>query len=187
MKKIITIFVLICGMAVVGCSKPQGDSIPLPIQPADTLNQLLTQHKMSCYEVNLSIVDGKLFDQLKNNPFSYILKSYKINRKIASCVIKLCYNSAYIHKKLESLFSKFNDQQSEYFGVPAVMVMKKSFSKKLFPKRLFDEYITLDFEGYEFQSIKGYDEFLTIFYGDYVTLPPVEKRIGKHGIIAYFK
>ena len=67
------------------------------------------------------------------------------------------------------------------------MVMKRSFSTKLFPKRLFDEYITLDFEGYEFQSIKGYDEFLTIFYGDYMTLPPVEKRVGKHDIIAYFK
>lgn len=127
------------------------------------------------------------YNQLKNNPFSFILKSYKVNYQIASCVIKLCYSSAYIHRKLEFLYSKYNNQQSVYIGVPAVMVMKESFSTKLFPNRLFNEYITLAFEGYEFQSIKGYDEFLTIFYGDYMTLPPVEKRVGKHGIIAYYK
>ena len=60
MKKIITIFVLICGMAVVGCSKPQGESIPLPIQPADTLEQPLSQYKMSYHDVNRTIVNGKL-------------------------------------------------------------------------------------------------------------------------------
>lgn len=151
--------------------------------PLDTIPEQVEERNRWLKEIKKYTI----YNQLKNNPFSYILKSYKLNRRIASCVIKLCYNSTYIHRELESLYSKYNNQQSEYVGVPAVMVMKNSFSTKLFPKRLFDEYITLDFEGYKFQSIKGYDEFLTIFYGDYMTLPPIEKRVGKHGIIAYFK
>jgi len=127
------------------------------------------------------------YNILKNNPFSYVFSLHKTSYKIACCFVKLFYNSAYIHRKLEYLFSKYNKEKSTYVGVPAVMVMKKNFLDKIFPKNIFNEYITLDFEGYAFQSIKEHDKFLTIFYGDYMKLPPVEQRIGKHGIIAYFK
>ena len=127
------------------------------------------------------------FNQYKNNTFSFCLKQKNIYRIILGCFVKIFFSSAHIHNQLEELYSKFKNVESAYYGVPAVMVMKKSYSNKLFPKYLFDEYITLGFEGVKYPCISRYDEFLRIFYGNYLELPPKEKRIGKHGIKAFFK
>lgn len=44
------------------------------------------------------------------------------------------------------------------------------------PGECFDEYIEKDFEGHQFKILKKYDLYLSRLYGDYMTLPPVEKR-----------
>ncbi len=44
-------------------------------------------------------------------------------------------------------------------------------------KALFDEIAYYDFEGLSFPSVKNYDGYLTAEYGDYMTLPPEDKRI----------
>jgi lipopolysaccharide cholinephosphotransferase len=44
------------------------------------------------------------------------------------------------------------------------------------PRECFDEYIEKDFEGYSFKIFKNYDLYLSRLYGDYMTLPPMEKR-----------
>lgn len=46
------------------------------------------------------------------------------------------------------------------------------------PSHCFESYITLEFEGMQFPVMSGYDEYLTLFYGDYMTPPPPEKRCG---------
>ena len=54
------------------------------------------------------------------------------------------------------------------------------------PKEVYDKDY-LCFEGHRFCVPKGYDIWLRKFYGDdYMTLPPVEKRI-VHPIECYFK
>ena len=35
--------------------------------------------------------------------------------------------------------------------------------------------------------MKGFDDYLTNGFGDYMTLPPVEKRISHHYFKAYWK
>lgn len=44
------------------------------------------------------------------------------------------------------------------------------------PRTLFDESIWMQFEDDEFPIPRGYDGFLRARYGDYMELPPVEKR-----------
>ncbi len=44
------------------------------------------------------------------------------------------------------------------------------------PRECFDEYIEKDFEGHNFKVFKKYDLYLSRLYGDYMVLPPVEKR-----------
>ena len=49
--------------------------------------------------------------------------------------------------------------------------------KAIFPADLFDELIECTFEKNVFFIPKKYDTMLTIMYGDYMKLPPVEKRV----------
>ncbi len=41
-------------------------------------------------------------------------------------------------------------------------------------------YIDIDFSGCSFKAIKEFDSFLRQSYGDYMTLPPIDKRTPKH-------
>ena len=43
-----------------------------------------------------------------------------------------------------------------------------------------------DFEGEKFPIPVGYDAFLRSYYGEYMELPPVEKRVATHGFRAYW-
>ncbi len=47
-----------------------------------------------------------------------------------------------------------------------------------FPRRLFDEFTDVEFEGGKYMTIRDYDTYLKIRYGDYMKLPPVEQRKG---------
>lgn len=53
---------------------------------------------------------------------------------------------------------------------------------RLFPSYVYDEIELLDFEGYKFPAYKNWDEVLTIIYGNYMTLPPVEERVPSHSL-----
>ncbi|MCR5783968.1 MAG: LicD family protein [Clostridia bacterium] len=45
-----------------------------------------------------------------------------------------------------------------------------------FPSVLFRDSVELEFEGHRFPAPAGYDAFLTIVYGDYMTPPPESER-----------
>lgn len=48
---------------------------------------------------------------------------------------------------------------------------------KVLPKEIIDTYAPYEFEGHTVQGIKHFDPYLKCMYGDYMTIPPVEKRI----------
>lgn len=57
---------------------------------------------------------------------------------------------------------------------------RSNWKKYFLDKAIFNESILMDFEGEKFPVCKRYDEYLTKLYGDYMQLPPVEKRVGLH-------
>lgn len=127
------------------------------------------------------------YNSYKNNTFSYILSLSSLKEKVRASIIKIFSNRSAIHMKLEELYTKYQYNESNFLSVPAVMVMTKENQSKLFPKNLFDQYTSIEFEGIQFQCIKDYDTFLKIYYGNYMELPPVEQQVGKHEIVAYYK
>lgn len=49
--------------------------------------------------------------------------------------------------------------------------------RAIFDKNIIEELIDLEFETLSFKGLKNYDSFLKTVYGDYMVLPPLEKRI----------
>ena len=54
-------------------------------------------------------------------------------------------------------------------------------------KPVYDEIGTLPFEGKEYAAIKHYDNYLRKLYGDYMQLPPEEKRVSHHAYDSYIE
>ena len=50
------------------------------------------------------------------------------------------------------------------------------------PRECFDEMIEMEFEGKIFYGFRNYHRYLSMYYGDYMTLPPKEKQIPKLAI-----
>jgi len=61
-------------------------------------------------------------------------------------------------------------------------------TKDYLPLQSMQEYIEVDFAGEKMMSIKDYDTYLRNIYGDYMQLPPEEKRVPlQHYIKFYWK
>ena len=56
-----------------------------------------------------------------------------------------------------------------------------------FPQEDFSGYVLLPFEQHEFYAISGYDHHLKQLYGDYMQLPPYDKRVPKQYWIHFYK
>lgn len=59
--------------------------------------------------------------------------------------------------------------------------------KKPFPKSLFNNIIYIPFEDRRFKAFEKSDIYLKNGFGDYMKLPPEEKRVSHHGFHAYWK
>lgn len=60
-------------------------------------------------------------------------------------------------------------------------------TRAFLPKPVFDELGTVTFEGKEYLSVKDYDTLLKALFGDYMQLPPVEKRVSHHAYDSYIE
>lgn len=61
-----------------------------------------------------------------------------------------------------------------------------SFTRICCEKIAFHGFIEVEFEGKKYKAPEGYDMWLKSFYGDYMRLPPVEKRVSHHSFKAYY-
>ena len=86
-------------------------------------------------------------------------------------------------KKLERLLSKYDFETSDYAGAITGAYGKKEHM----PASTFRSYVTLPFEGREYMAIADYDTYLTKLYGDYMQLPPEDKRHSHHPFKAWWK
>lgn len=56
-----------------------------------------------------------------------------------------------------------------------------------FPESLINDVIRVDFEGFSVNAVRNYDAVLKQIYGDYMQLPPEEKRVTHHTFDCYWK
>ena len=101
-----------------------------------------------------------------------------IVKKILYSFIK--YSS--LQKKIYKEATRFDYYKSDF----AALMVFEPFAFKA-PRQFFEEYIDMEFEGHTVRTIKDYDVFLRLRYGNYMSLPPKEEQIPHHGFKAYWK
>lgn len=81
---------------------------------------------------------------------------------------------------------KMSENAKRYNGIQTKRVGNfTSYSRTCCDRYVFDSFIAHEFEGKMYKIPIGYDEWLRAFYGDYMQLPPVEKRVSHHSFVAY--
>lgn len=88
-------------------------------------------------------------------------------------VINLFLSQKYLISKLNSNMRLYSKTQTEnvsnmsgYYG----------YEKETVPASYFHSFIRVPFENRLYPIVSEYDAFLTKYYGDYMKLPPIEKR-----------
>lgn len=114
---------------------------------------------------------GKLVIPSKRNTLLKRISIYGV--KLITCF----YTLRQLAEKL-TLYSKGGQENSKYV---ATMVSGYGI-KELQLRSNFSSFVYLSFEDRKFQAIKEYDSYLRSVYGDYMILPPEEKRHSPHTI-----
>lgn len=164
-------------------------------------NTLYLEKTAKNVDINHGIfIDIFVLDNVSNN----LKDSNKKFKKILFLKMLLLIKSKYtietnsIMKKIEVIILKFisifTNKNRLINKLNKLMIMEEKtdyvadystpyFSKWKMKRNFFDEVAYYEFEGRMFPATKYYDEYLSHFYNDYMTLPPIEKRDNRHGII----
>ena len=88
------------------------------------------------------------------------------------------YSKYKIKRKITRIQESCNRNDSEY-----VINLNSAYIGREYLKKKDTNPITMDFEGYEMAVPCGWNSFLTNIYGDYMQLPPIEKRAVRHEVV----
>ena len=105
-------------------------------------------------------------------------KAHLIVKIVSAIILKLTARKyrENIRKRLLDRILKHSDNKL----LSRVGIETLDIASQPCPADLFEEYVGMPFEGNVFMSVKKWDEWLKIQYGDYMQLPPVEKRTWTH-------
>ncbi len=83
-------------------------------------------------------------------------------------------------KKIEAVYDK------HFYECKKVGVVCGCYGdKEIMDRALYEKYVKISFEGDMFSVVEDYDSFLKCLFGDYMQLPPEEKRVSHHTFKAF--
>ena len=98
-----------------------------------------------------------------------LAKYYGFRKKIGFFFSKM--GGIYFYLKICEKLAQ-TKKKSKYLGIPSGI----SYEREIFPCEVFTELTMGKFCGYEVKIPADYDRYLTNLYGDYMEIPPIEKR-----------
>lgn len=107
-----------------------------------------------------------------------IVAIHRLNDDLGVCTVNDLVS------QIDSLAQKYNSVETGYCGIASISTYGERKRNK---KEVYASSVDVRFEGSLFPAPVGYDEYLTDTYGDYMQLPPLEKRITHHQNTVYWK
>lgn len=89
-------------------------------------------------------------------------------------------------KLITSLNKRFRKNSFEKCLFGACIMSSYRF-KDIMSADIFKDYTDIEFEGCTFKAFKDHTAYLSNIYGDYMKLPPEDKRVTHHSFEAYYK
>lgn len=150
------------------------DIFPIDGMPDEGTTKKLIDKRISLVFKNIYYT-SKVYKFQQGNPLLLRLKYY-VKRMMVP-------NREKSVQELEDMCTAYSFEKSEYAGVfVGGYGIKERMEKKVFLK-----YVDMLFEGMSCKCIAEYDTYLSHLYGDYMALPPKEKRVTHHTYKAYWK
>ncbi len=130
-------------------------------------------------------------DNRKTSQFDHYLKSFRENRIKLARLRNLLLKAHPLFGESTGFFllnwycKRYTKKMSKYSRTSKrIAISGIRYSQNRAP---FNERILLKFEDGAFYAPKGFDECLTVWYGNYMKLPPEEQRVLYHGFDNYWK
>ncbi len=140
------------------------DIFPLDYYPDSKVKQLMFDKKMSIY-------DKKIRDSLN------VPRPKKLRSRLLSIIVDILLQD--VHTACEK---KDKLMSSVKTSTILANICSPWTKKEYVPAEWFGNGVQLEFEGLCVTVPEHYDKWLTRVYGDYMTLPPIEKRRTHHNI-----
>lgn len=133
---------------------------------------------LSKYIFKMRILSKMLLFSTNKRKSKVFLKN--IIKKFLFIIFNL-YGFRRILKKIEKTRKIYDKFQSNYLSSITGNILKEKMSKEE-----FNNLIKIKFRNHEFYCYKNYDNILKNIYGNYMIVPPVEKRTS-HNMKAFYK
>ena len=150
------------------------DLFPFDNVPNSKVQRLIQEYRLKFYQ--------HLILELCNYNISFDLKGIK--GSIYTLLKNIAKGSSIeeLKDRYDMISEKYNKKQTKH-----VVAVGGSYGymKETIKFSWITQIEYLEFEGCLFKVPKGYKEYLAYFYGDFMTPPPIKKRINRHNIIEF--
>lgn len=176
----------------------------LPFAKVYDLRTLIKDRKANTPSIGVNI-DVFPIDDAPNSEEVFI-RQRKIIRYLTTCnrikLFKINQDSSLINNLMGLLSKATLCVFPKFFFIRKINILTKKYNGKgyskavywasvgktmFLDKSLYEDVSKISFENREFCAITDYDTYLHNTYGDYMQLPPEEKRISYHTSDAYWK
>ena len=103
----------------------------------------------------------------------------KLIKNIPALLISPFLSRRKLIDKYQELATLFNDKPFDYYFPQGI----SAYGKWIIPCSAVEGMIEVPFEDTTFTAPKGFSDYLTYAYGDYMQLPPEDRRENRHQII----
>ena len=154
----------------------QNSGIPIDIFPLEGCENNLNLFRLRRFPMYVkSVLCNTYVNEINTTKKAVILR--KLLR-----MFRLDYKKTY--KKLEAINSRHPFDGSETCTITLQRdAGTKHLSQQVWKSEWFKETVMMPFEDMMVPVPIGYDKILTAFYGDYMKVPPLDKRVAKHDVI----